>query len=309
MKGYEFDSEKDKMNDFLSIDSKHNSAYKKKCDDKQLSQSGNCYSNRAHHQSQNGADALSDHLGAESPGMFNMEAQKMHAKKSRSIGEINTGQNLSNVHLPIRKSPPQNKPDNLIIPNVSCNFPRSQNSANNLPEVSKKLSILDRVPGLITNFFGSTRNSQKLETEILSQKIASVISIDLASPKQKFVRCVHAAIFVVKLRTILEQVKIFGTTSNLFNLTFRPPDNVYKSLKPPLADQEKIDPVKLHLKRWQINPMGYATAAWNILMFFLIIYCVTFMPYGMVFHSDNADREMAEEIMNIFFGIDIVVNF
>jgi CRP-like cAMP-binding protein len=309
MKGYEYDSEKEKMNDFLSIDSKNYSASKKKLAEKQLSQSGNSDSNYAHHQSQNGADALSDNLGAESPGMFNMEAQKMHAKKSRSIGEIKTVQNLSNVNLPVRKPPPPNIPNTLVIPKVSSNLPQSQNSANNLPEISKKISILDRVPGIITNFFGSTRNSQKLETEILSQKIPSVKSMDFASPRQKFVRCVHAAIFVVKLRTILEQVKIFGTTSNLFNLTFRPPDNVYKSLKPPLADQEKIDPVKLHLKRWQINPMGYTTAVWNILMFFLIIYCVTFMPYGMVFHSENTDREMAEEIMNIFFGIDIFVNF
>jgi hypothetical protein len=308
MKGYDYDTEKHKINDFLSNDSKNYSANKKKGADRQLSQSGNWESNRAHHQSQNGADALSDHLGSDTPGMFNMESQKMHAKKSRSIGEINTGQHLSNVHQPIRKSSPSNKHDTLIMPKGSCNLPQSQYSAQNLPEISKKISILNRVPGMITNFFGSTRHSQKVDTEVLS-KIASMRSIDLVSPKRKFVRCVHAAIFVVKLRTILEQVKIFGTTSNLFNLTFRPPDNVYKSLKPPLCDQENYDPVKLYLKKWQINPMGYATAAWNILMFFLIIYCVTFMPYGMVFYPENEDREMAEEIMNIFFGIDIVVNF
>jgi hypothetical protein len=165
------------------------------------------------------------------------------------------------------------------------------------------------VPGLIANLFGSSRHIQKFDSEVLSQKMVSVKSIDLVSPKRKFVRCVNAAIFVVKLKTILEQVKIFGTTSNLFNLTFRPPDKVYKSLKPPSADQEKKDPIKPFLKRCQINPMGYGTAVWNILMFFLIIYCVTFMPYGMVFFPDSTDKEMAEEIMNIFFGIDIFVNF
>ena len=92
-------------------------------------------------------------------------------------------------------------------------------------------------------------------------------------------------------------------------MTFRPPDNVYKSLKPLDINLVKIDPIKTNLKSYQINPMGYTTAAWNILMFFLILYCVTFMPYGMVFHGENEGKEMAEEIMNIFFGIDIIVNF
>lgn len=311
LKGYEYDSEKHKINDFKSLDSKNHSAIKRKSDGQQMSQSGNWEINRPNQSQSANPDALSEDLGYETPGMFKPEAKKNRAKISRSIGEINTntGQNLLNPDQATRKSSREAKNDTLIIPRGSCNLPKSQNSANNLADGFKKTSILTRVPGLITNFFGSNRNSKNIDADVLSQKMASVRSIDLVSPKRKFVRCVHAAIFVVKLKTILEQVKIFGTTSNLFNLTFRPPDSVYKSLKPPSADQEKKDPIKLYLKRWQINPMGYTTAAWNILMFFLIIYCVTFMPYGMVFYPESEDKEMAEEIMNIFFGIDIIVNF
>ena len=33
------------------------------------------------------------------------------------------------------------------------------------------------------------------------------------------------------------------------------------------------------------------------------------MPYGMIFLSDNTARETAEEIMNVFFCIDIFICF
>ena len=63
----------------------------------------------------------------------------------------------------------------------------------------------------------------------------------VVTPKGKFVKCVYAVIAVIRLRNILEQVKIFGTTSNIFNLNFRNRNNVYRSLKPPKQVDQKLD--------------------------------------------------------------------
>ena len=48
---------------------------------------------------------------------------------------------------------------------------------------------------------------------------------------------------------------------------------------------------------------------WNIIMSLLIIYAMTFMPYGIVFMGDNDTKESIENYMNIFFVADIFVNF
>lgn len=44
-------------------------------------------------------------------------------------------------------------------------------------------------------------------------------------------------------------------------------------------------------------------------MFTLIVYCITIMPYGMVFWSENPTKEIFEQGLNVLFMFDVGLNF
>lgn len=61
--------------------------------------------------------------------------------------------------------------------------------------------------------------------------------------------------------------------------------------------------------KWVIDPLSGKYIAWQFLMSLLILYAMTFMPYGLVFMGDDAAKDLAETIMNMLFIVDIFVNF
>lgn len=88
------------------------------------------------------------------------------------------------------------------------------------------------------NPFHSGSEASQAPTMQLSNKGADenlwCDSFNGADTKMKFKRCVTAVRFTVRLNKILHQVKIFGTSINLFDLNWRNKDFVRDNLKTPM---------------------------------------------------------------------------
>lgn len=103
------------------------------------------------------------------------------------------------------------------------------------------------------------------------------------------------------------QCRKYGTSGNQYKIPLRGKQNV----KDKLLWKFKEISIKeiIGKEKYLISPLGIGYVLWSLLMALLIIYAMTFMPYGLVFMGDNNDKELAENLMNIFFVIDIFVNF
>jgi len=123
----------------------------------------------------------------------------------------------------------------------------------------------------------------------------------------KTARCLLVALACTKFNSNLEKARLYGTSLNQYKIAFRGKKHVKEKL---LWVNDEI-PVQEILKtaKWIVNPMGKKYICWNLVMALLIIYTITFMPYGMVFMNDDPKVSTMESYMNIFFGIDIFVNF
>lgn len=143
---------------------------------------------------------------------------------------------------------------------------------------------------------------------IKPKKSNNKADIDLHECMKKFKKCAYAVLAIAKLNQILNQTKLYGTSSNLFNINYRSRDAVKRALYP---DNKKVKKGANSAETpcGLINPNSAVGMTWNVFMILLIFYCVTVMPYGMVFQPDNKTKETFEEVMNFFFIIDIIVNF
>jgi hypothetical protein len=120
----------------------------------------------------------------------------------------------------------------------------------------------------------------------------------------KIKRCLNAALFCVKMDRVNLEVRKFGTSQLQYNLLFKNREYVRTRVK---ALQVKVEAVVL--PRFLFHPENGWYVAWTIIGFFLIIYAVSFMPYGMLFYPDDPSINSFEDWMNVYFIIDILVNF
>jgi hypothetical protein len=93
----------------------------------------------------------------------------------------------------------------------------------------------------------------------------------------------------------IQNIKKFGTSTNLFNMMFKNKKSVKKALYPN-NKVEKARHVVLDIPPYVINPNSDFALIWNIWTLLLILYCITFMPYGMVFLPDDLAKEIFEDI-------------
>ncbi len=120
----------------------------------------------------------------------------------------------------------------------------------------------------------------------------------------KIKRCLNAALFCVKMDRVNLEVRKQGTSLLQYNLLFKNRDYVRRRLKP---EQHKVEAVVL--PRFLFHPENGWYVAWTLVGFFLIIYAVSFMPYGMLFYPENKSINAFEDWMNVYFILDIFVNF
>ena len=127
------------------------------------------------------------------------------------------------------------------------------------------------------------------------------------SAYKKITRCLLTAHACTMFQSELWNMRKYGTSNNQYKIPLRGKKNVKEKLlwehKEVLA-QEIIDK-----ERFLISPLKLPYLIWNAFMALLIMYAMTFMPYGLVFMGDDYTKELIENLMNIFFVIDIFVNF
>lgn len=63
------------------------------------------------------------------------------------------------------------------------------------------------------------------------------------------------------------------------------------------------------LPKYMIHPESKHYLVWTLIGLLLILYSITFMPLGLIFYADNSDIDLAENLMNIYFGMDLIANF
>lgn len=140
-----------------------------------------------------------------------------------------------------------------------------------------------------------------------SEPIRSPSKKTNATAYRKLSRCLLAAHACTQFQTELWKVRKYGTSSNQYKIPLRGKKNVKEKL---LWEYKEISAQEIIKKeKYLISPFGIPYLAWNFFMALLILYAMTFMPYGLVFMGDDNSKELAENLMNIFFVIDIFVNF
>jgi hypothetical protein len=126
-------------------------------------------------------------------------------------------------------------------------------------------------------------------------------------PYVKLTRCLLASLACTKFNTELQKSRTFGTSSNQYKIPLRGKLNVKSKLM--FVDDTIPNDVIISNAPWIINPLSGKYIAWQFLMSLLILYAITFMPYGLVFMGDDSTKDSAETMMNLFFLIDIIINF
>lgn len=119
---------------------------------------------------------------------------------------------------------------------------------------------------------------------------------------------VYTVIAVNSFSKILGQVKLFGTSKNLYNVSTRARSTIRKSL---LIDRSS-KPKKKSQKKWcslTFRPNSPFFIVWNLLMITFIFYLIIFLPYRLVFSPNTHINVWFEEVMNYLFIIDIFFNF
>jgi len=183
---------------------------------------------------------------------------------------------------------------------------------NNLmenPSLQKRASrLIDGEDGFLKSL--SYRPNENLGKENIEEekKIRAFLKEERRKEQQRIIRLrFHKVLYVIiachRLRMIMEDVKLFGTSSNRYHVHTRSRSSIYRFLFNRLPNLEKI---KL---KFLINPASKFYIFWIFVMSILILYSATIMPYAMLFYPDSNFRQQLETFMNILFFIDIIINF
>lgn len=150
-------------------------------------------------------------------------------------------------------------------------------------------------PAIVNGDFSGSIHSQKVR-DIREQ----------ATKKRR--RVMFAIIAVVKFWRILEHIKQYGTSSNLYNIAFRSRKSVKKSIFP-IAKHSSAVKVKTSLF-CLFHPNSTILSIWNLLLFVFVIYALSIMPYLTVFiQTENVWQDAFEDFMDICFILDVLINF
>ena len=146
---------------------------------------------------------------------------------------------------------------------------------------------------------------------IENQKVLHLEFVKKISPAKhlkKILNCVRAAI---RLKRIGENVQMFGTSPNLFDLTTRDRGFVKNFLYPltdAFASLNEETPLPFPL----IHPDGKLIRIWSFVVVILLAYTTTLMPYILVFYDLADDWSdpwfIFQNIVDILFWMDLLIN-
>ena len=113
------------------------------------------------------------------------------------------------------------------------------------------------------------------------------------------------------MRKISEDILLYGTSSNLFDLTTRDRTRVKEMIYPRIYDEE-AEEVKeeANLPRYIINPKSKLSQTWSIVVIFLLLYSATVLPYRLTFVEGSSGAwKYTDSIIDGLFWIDLFLNF
>lgn len=170
-------------------------------------------------------------------------------------------------------------------------------------------------PNLLKNHHTSKLDSSIDKSErwsvkrSLSVKSANLKRLDTEESHQRLRRVFLAVLATVKFMSILTRIKIYGTSNNLYKIVFKGKKAARKALYPNVKKLEDIkEPVKCE---FMTDPNSRFHLVWDLLLFFNIIYCLTYMPLDMAFSLDDSGSFLSsfDYVMNSMFILDILINF
>lgn len=133
-----------------------------------------------------------------------------------------------------------------------------------------------------------------------------------SNSRLKMKRCLYAVWIVCLFNKIGDNIKLYGTSTNLYKLSFRRKKAVQKALFP-LKDTKQLnqspESVDESYKGCIIPPNSTMLFIWNLFIALIIAYVITVIPYNMAFPSDSTIKNAVEEWMNLIFLVDIIFGF
>ncbi len=216
----------------------------------------------------------------------------------------------ANKNKPLKK-----KPDNLWVESkVDGSEVAGLKSMSMSPYGSPNIPLLSdnnvlRLPRDDAGLDNSRTSKRNGANVINGSFTASVQSARNHEPPKKKTRRVFLVVMaVIKFWRILEHIKQYGTSSNLYNIAFRSRKSVKRSIFP--IAKHAIGVKVKHNMFCLFHPNSPFLAIWNIVLMAFVIYAMSAMPYLAVFLK-NPDpwHEAFEDFMDICFMIDVVINF
>jgi hypothetical protein len=112
----------------------------------------------------------------------------------------------------------------------------------------------------------------------------------------------------VKFNIINRKVKLFGTSTNLYKISFRQKSSVKRALFP-ITQKRELEKRGIKKIHCMLMPSSKLLFIWNMLIMVCVGYIVTFMPYYMVFDHENLARTIIEYVLNFIFILDMILMF
>jgi len=129
--------------------------------------------------------------------------------------------------------------------------------------------------------------------------------------KRKFHRAFHILRSLHRLNRISGDIQLYGTSSNLFDLTTRDRIRVKKILYPSVLDEaEQHLREEKDMKWYVLHPKGRTRIVWSLVMVFLLIYTATIMPYRLTFEEITPfSWQIVDYFVDVLFLTDFAMNF
>ncbi|KAM5574453.1 potassium channel AKT2/3 [Rosa sericea] len=104
---------------------------------------------------------------------------------------------------------------------------------------------------------------------------------------------------------------MYSNTSSSSDLNLR---NLSKLILPPLGVSSYNQPTQMHSKGWIILPMDSRYRSWETFMVLLVAYSAWVYPFEVAFLMSSSGKSskplyLADYIVDLFFGIDIILTF
>ncbi|KRX03435.1 hypothetical protein PPERSA_02814 [Pseudocohnilembus persalinus] len=189
-----------------------------------------------------------------------------------------------------------------------------QNAKNKKKLMLKSVAQFQKISNL-----KNSNDQNTLKTNFMS-KIRKIVTKMKVAPQKKLTRDEIIKKYqkaymiiktVVRLNKISENIRNYGTSSNLFDVATRDRPTVKKVLFPLTAVTEEEEEQELSeaLQFPLIQPNSIVNKIWNPIYMVLMIYTATIMPYRISFEDEiQTGWSVVDYITDSLFWIDMFIN-